>query len=65
MFTTDSNCRSVPASRWSQVKHHVAEWRRRSHSRHELEGLSDLTLRDIGLTRCEAGTEAAKPFWMA
>jgi uncharacterized protein YjiS (DUF1127 family) len=65
MFTTYSNCRSRPESRWSQVKHQVAEWRRRSHSRHELEGFSDLTLRDIGLTRCDANTEAAKPFWMA
>jgi uncharacterized protein YjiS (DUF1127 family) len=65
MFTSYSDCRSGSVSRWSQVKHSVAEWRRRSHSRHELESFSDLTLRDIGLTRCDAQTEAAKPFWMA
>jgi uncharacterized protein YjiS (DUF1127 family) len=65
MFTTLSNCRTRPASRWSQMKYNVAEWRRRMHSRHELDGFSDLTLRDIGLTRCGAQVEASKPFWMA
>jgi uncharacterized protein YjiS (DUF1127 family) len=34
-------------------------------SRHELEGLSDVTLRDIGLSRGQADFEASKPFWMA
>ncbi|MGA2894809.1 MAG: DUF1127 domain-containing protein [Xanthobacteraceae bacterium] len=52
-------------SRWSQLKNQFAEWRRRSVSRYELEGLSDQTLRDIGLTRCEVYRESAKPFWMA
>jgi len=31
----------------------------------ELEGLSDATLRDIGITRCDVHREAHKPFWMA
>jgi uncharacterized protein YjiS (DUF1127 family) len=26
--------------------------------------LSDRTLRDIDLTRCDAGFEAPKPFWL-
>jgi uncharacterized protein YjiS (DUF1127 family) len=34
-------------------------------SRRELEGLSDVTLRDIGITRCDAHHEMNKPFWMA
>jgi len=34
-------------------------------SRRELEGLSDATLRDIGITRCDAHCEMNKPFWMA
>jgi uncharacterized protein YjiS (DUF1127 family) len=52
------------SSRWAQVKHQVAEWRSRVRSRHELLNLSDRTLRDIGLTRCDAGFEASKPFWL-
>jgi uncharacterized protein YjiS (DUF1127 family) len=53
------------SSYWNQVKSQFAEWRRRSYSRHELQSLSDQTLRDIGLTRCEVHREATKPFWMA
>jgi uncharacterized protein YjiS (DUF1127 family) len=41
------------------------EWRRRSRTRHELETLSDATLRDIGISRCDAARESQKPFWMA
>ncbi|MFZ0424432.1 MAG: DUF1127 domain-containing protein [Xanthobacteraceae bacterium] len=53
------------ASYWNQVRSQFAEWRRRSYSRHELQFLSDQTLRDIGLTACEVHREATKPFWMA
>jgi uncharacterized protein YjiS (DUF1127 family) len=31
--------------------------------RYELESLDDAMLRDIGLSRSEAGFEASKPFW--
>lgn len=51
-------------SGWSQVKHRIVEWRRRLRSRHELEGLSDATLRDIGISPCDTQSEAHKPFWM-
>jgi uncharacterized protein YjiS (DUF1127 family) len=51
-------------SHWSQFKFQVLEWRRRSLSRQELESLSDSTLRDIGISRCDAVGEASKPFWM-
>jgi uncharacterized protein YjiS (DUF1127 family) len=51
-------------SHWSEFKVRVLEWRRRSRSRQELEGLSDATLRDIGISRCDATREASKPFWM-
>lgn len=51
-------------SRWSQVKQHLAEWQRRARSRHELVNLSDSLLHDIGLSRCDAMSEASKPFWM-
>jgi uncharacterized protein YjiS (DUF1127 family) len=50
------------ASRWL---HHIAEWRSRTRSRNELSNLSDRTLRDIGVSRCDAHWEASKPFWMA
>jgi uncharacterized protein YjiS (DUF1127 family) len=52
------------ASRWGQLKSRVAKWQRRVHSRHELEALSDATLRDIGITRCRAYHEI-KLCWMA
>lgn len=50
---------------WDQIHRRIAEWQRRSRSRHELETLSDATLRDIGITRCDAQREIRKPFWMA
>jgi len=61
--TTTFRGRSLP--RWDQLKLRIAEWQRRARSRHELEGLSDATLRDIGITRCDAHREMNKPFWMA
>jgi uncharacterized protein YjiS (DUF1127 family) len=53
------------ASRWDQLKLRISEWQRRTRSRRELDGLSDATLRDIGITRCDAHREMNKPFWMA
>ena len=50
---------------WNQISRRFAEWQRRSRSRQELQGLSDETLRDIGITRCDMHREARKPFWMA
>jgi uncharacterized protein YjiS (DUF1127 family) len=43
----------------------ISEWQRRVRSRRELESLSDATLRDIGITRCDCHREMNKPFWMA
>ncbi len=50
--------------RWGYMKHRLVQWRRRARARHELQGLSDSTLRDLGLTRCDAAGESSKPFWM-
>jgi len=50
---------------WDQIARRIGEWQRRSRSRQELQRLSDETLRDIGITRCDAHAEARKPFWMA
>jgi len=45
------------ALRWSQLKNIVSE------SRSELANLDDISLRDIGMSRCTAQHEASKPFW--
>jgi uncharacterized protein YjiS (DUF1127 family) len=47
------------------VKRYFAEWRLRAASRSELINLNDRLLRDIGVSRYEAVSEASKPFWMA
>ena len=41
----------------------VSEWRRRSRSRSELLKLGERDLCDVRLTRCDAVSEASKPFW--
>jgi uncharacterized protein YjiS (DUF1127 family) len=41
----------------------IAEWLHRIESRRDLAALSDRELRDIGITRVDALTEAEKPFW--
>jgi len=57
--------RTTHTSHWDQLKLRITEWQRRVRSRRELEGLSDATLRDIGIMRCDARREMNKPFWMA
>jgi len=51
--------------RWQQLKHRVGAWMRHVRSRHELEGLSDATLRDIGIGRRPARRQMNRLFWMA
>lgn len=62
--TAATGFRTQRSQGWSHLKQRLAEWHARYRSRQELEGLSDATLRDIGLTRCDARREAQKPFWM-
>ncbi len=38
-------------------------WIQRARQRHCLAGLSDRSLKDIGISRCDALREASKPFW--
>lgn len=64
MNSTTTTFRTHRLFNWDQVRRRIAEWQRRSRSRQELEGLSDATLRDIGITRCDVHREAQKPFWM-
>jgi uncharacterized protein YjiS (DUF1127 family) len=41
----------------------VKMWRRRMQDRRTLATMSEQSLRDIGITRCDAFYEARKPFW--
>jgi uncharacterized protein YjiS (DUF1127 family) len=50
--------------RWSKVKQRATQWWHCARSRHELQGLDDKCLRDIGMSRCTADFESTKPFWM-
>jgi uncharacterized protein YjiS (DUF1127 family) len=43
----------------------IVGWFERSRQRRALATLDDQLLRDIGLTRPQAQTEAARPFWSA
>lgn len=65
MTTISFNATSAAHSGWRRITRRVFEWRRRSLSRHELAGLDDIGLRDIGISRGSAEFEASKPFWMA
>lgn len=65
MIRTGIASRSVTGSHWSHVKRSIVEWQRRMRSRNELTTLRDGSLRDIGISRCDAEFEASKPFWLA
>lgn len=41
----------------------IATWRERARMRHQLLLLDDRLLRDIGISRLQARSEAEKPFW--
>ena len=41
----------------------ISTWRERARMRRQLLLLDDRLLRDIGITRLEARSEAEKPFW--
>lgn len=46
-----------------RINEQVQLYRRRSTTRRQLAQLSDAALKDIGVSKAEALTEAAKPFW--
>jgi len=45
-----------------QVTDGFAEWRHQAHMHHELLGLSDRYLQDIGISRCGGDYRRSKPF---
>ena len=50
---------------WRQLLTRPSVWGERDRSRRYLAQLDDSLLKDIGLTRAEARSEAGKPFWVA
>jgi len=46
------------------LSHLLTDWLQQLRSRHELEGLDDTLLRDIGLTRGNERSKASTPFFM-
>ncbi len=61
---------SRPAVRWNDGRGPAEEalrilsvWIERARQRRCLAGLSDRSLKDIGISRCDALHEARKPFW--
>jgi uncharacterized protein YjiS (DUF1127 family) len=47
--------------RWDHLRLRIADWWRWTRERRELEGLSDATLHDIGITRGDVYREINKP----
>ena len=41
----------------------LLRWQERAEERHALESLSDHMLKDMGISRGDAASEARKPFW--
>ena len=64
-LTVRSFDRSWGGSHWQDVRRQLTGWWHAVRSRAELESLDDKSLQDIGLMRCTADFEAAKPFWIA
>jgi uncharacterized protein YjiS (DUF1127 family) len=50
---------------WTWVFDVLATWIERYRQRRDLASLPDYMLKDIGVSRAEAWTEAEKPFWRA
>ncbi len=55
--------RARPAARGALWFELLDAWLRRRRERFELLQLNERELRDIGITRCDALNEAAKPLW--
>jgi uncharacterized protein YjiS (DUF1127 family) len=51
--------------RLPRLLHTVWLWHERARQRRHLRSLSEHMLRDLGLSRCDVESEAAKPFWRA
>ena len=63
--TVQSLGRAWSGFRLNHFKQQLTGWWHNIRSRAELESLDERSLQDIGLTRCTADSEAAKPVWIA
>jgi uncharacterized protein YjiS (DUF1127 family) len=57
------DCGQPAAPYWRRTLALLRTWRQRVRGRDALARLDDRSLRDIGVTRCDALREANKPFW--
>ncbi len=48
---------------WRGLVALIATWQSRAKQRRELKEMEPWVLRDLGLSKAEAASEAAKPFW--
>ena len=48
---------------WKAFSEQLIVWQRDSRSRRELQSLNAYQLKDIGLSRADTLSDAAKPFW--
>lgn len=53
------------ADRIGGMRRTLQAWRERAHGRAQLARMSEVELRDIGLSRTDAWYETNKPFWRA
>ena len=54
---------AAPARLLRNAVETLLRWQHRAAERHQLGGLSEYDLKDMGLNRGDALTEADKPFW--
>jgi len=64
-FSSEGSVRAVgkPVRSWSGLWQRLELWAERRRQRRELLRLPDHVLKDIGISRAEALSEAGKPFW--
>lgn len=56
---------TAPASPAARFFDRLLDWLERAQHRQALAGLTDVELKDIGLSRADVEAEANKPFWRA
>jgi uncharacterized protein YjiS (DUF1127 family) len=57
--------RRIGRALWTEIVEVVLTWLERARERRHLSQFNDHMLKDIGLSRSEAESEIAKPFWRA
>jgi uncharacterized protein YjiS (DUF1127 family) len=55
---------TFPLRLWRHVRRGFAAWQVSANARTEIDGLTDRTLRDIGMSRGFERLRPAQPFWL-